>query len=118
MTVQQWLDRGFKVNREINELKQAKDNAKQIADENSKEYKEYSKLLFKRIDELLEINKQTVEAVSKMDDILLRTVFTARYINCKTWEEIADDLELTIRWVYRLRKKGIEELEKKLDITT
>lgn len=114
MKIRQMLEKGFNLNPEIKQLQQAKENAKNMEVTDTDAYREYSKLLFKRINELLEINKQTVEIVNSLDDVVLRSIFIARYVNFKTWEEIADEFEIDLRWVYRLHKKGLEELEKKL----
>lgn len=114
MTSREWLERGFKLNMEIEQLNLAKENAKELCDsaqgEAWKSYREYSKILFRKIDRLLEINKEIVQAISGVDDVLLRTILTARYINCKTWRQIAEDMEIDERWVYRLHKKALEKI--------
>ena len=33
------------------------------------------------------------------------------YLNCLTWEQIAMDMNLSVRWVFSLRRKAIEQLE-------
>ena len=102
------------MNEEIQQLKAAKDLAKQMNDDaggNIKGYKEYSRMLFKKIDELLNISKEITEAISKLENPVYRTIFTARYINFKTWETIAEEMELDLRWVYRLNQRAIEELK-------
>ena len=102
------------MNEEIQQLKAAKDLAKQMNDDaggDVKVYKEYSRMLFKKIDELLNISKEITEAISKIGNPVYRTIFTARYINFKTWETIAEEMELDLRWVYRLNQRAIEELK-------
>ena len=128
MTVKEWLNRGVKLNKEIEQLKEAKQKAKDLAcsvvsnlgDErvqnssgNSAEskmvnYAEYSRLLYKRIDKLLEINKEIAEAISKVDDTTLRSLLTARYINFKTWEQIAVDMNYSYVHVLRLHDKALK----------
>ena len=102
------------MNEEIQQLKAAKDLAKQMNDDaggDVKVYKEYSRMLFKKIDELLNISKEITETISKIGNPVYRTIFTARYINFKTWETIAEEMELDLRWVYRLNQRAIEELK-------
>ena len=114
MTKKQWLERAFYLNEEIQQLKAAKDLAKQMNDDaggDVKVYKEYNRMLFKKIDELLNISKEITEAISKIGNPVYRTIFTARYINFKTWETIAEEMELDLRWVYRLNQRAIEELK-------
>lgn len=135
MTVKEWLNRGFKLNKEIEQLKEAKQKAMELAcgavadlgnekvqssSQNSTEdkmvsYAEYSRLLYKRIDKLLEINKEIVGVISKVDDTTLRSLLTARYINFKTWERIAEDLDKELRWIYRLHKKALNNIENVID---
>ena len=114
MTKKQWLERAFYLNEEIQQLKIAKDLAVQmndVADGNAKGYKEYTRMLFKKIDELLNISKEITEAISKVENPTYRTLLTARYINFKKWTEVAEDMEIDLRWMYRLRKRAMEELK-------
>lgn len=134
MTVKEWLNRGFKLNKEIEQLKEAKQKAMDLAcgvvadlgnekvqstSGNSTEdkmvsYAEYSRLLYKRIDRLLEINKEIVEAISKVDDATLRSLLTARYINYKTWEAVTEAIGYNSeKWVRTaLHKKSLESVKK------
>ena len=102
------------MNEEIQQLKAAKELAKQMNDDaggDVKVYKEYSRMLFKKIDELLNISKEITEAISKIKNPTYRTLLTARYINFKKWSEVAEDMEIDLRWMYRLRKRAMEELK-------
>ena len=114
MTKKQWLERAFYLNEEIEQLKIAKELAKKLNDDaggNTSEYKEYTRMLFKKIDELLNISKEITEAISKVENPTYRTLLTARYINFKKWTEVAEDMEIDLRWMYRLRKRAMEELK-------
>ena len=128
MTVKEWLNRGFNLHKEIEQLKEAKQKAKDLACSvsanlgeekvqsascNSTEikminYAEYSRLLYKRIDELLEINKEIVSAISKVEDTTLRSLLTARYVNFNTWEQIAVDMNYSYVHVLRLHDKALK----------
>ena len=102
------------MNEEIQQLKAAKELAKQMNDDaggDVKVYKEYNRMLFKKIDELLNISKEITEAISKIKNPTYRTLLTARYINFKKWTEVAEDMEIDLRWMYRLRKRAMEELK-------
>lgn len=112
MTPKEWLERGFKLNGEIEQLKIAKDKAKELSQDSgaqeNESYREYCRLLFRQIDRLLQINKEVAEVISMLDDSLLRTILTARYINCSTWSTIAEDMDIDQRWLYRLHKKALD----------
>ena len=127
MTVKEWLNRGFKLNKEIEQLREAKEKAKNLAcsvvsnlenervqgtcgnptEDKMVNYAEYSRLLYQRIDKLLEINKEIVSAISKVEDTTLRSLLTARYINFKTWEQIAVDMNYSYVHVLRLHDKAL-----------
>lgn len=132
MNVKEWLNRGFKLNKEIEQLLEAKQKALDLACNvvpnsngekikgstgNSTEnkmirYADYSKQLTDKINCLLEINKEIVETISKVDDTTLRCILTARYINFKTWEAISNDLNIDLRWIYRLHNRALSAIEK------
>ena len=114
MTAKEWLERGFKLDMEIKQLTEAKELAKQMNEScggNVPNYRQYSKMLFVRIDRLLNISMEITEVISKLDNAVYRAMLTARYINFKTWEEIAEDMEMDLRWIYRMRKKAIAQVE-------
>ena len=33
------------------------------------------------------------------------------YLNCLTWEQVAEDMDVSLRWVHTLRRNAVEELE-------
>ena len=114
MTTKQWMERAFYLNEEIKQLTDAKQKAKELNDAGGgvSGYREYSRILFKKIEKQLAICMEITNAVSRLEKPLYRAIFTARYINFKTWEEIAEELELDLRWVYRLNQRALGEMEK------
>ena len=130
MTTKEWLNRGFKLNKEIEQLRKAKENAENLAcnivsgingervqasAQNTNENKfikaaDYSLVLYKRINKLLEVQKEIVQAISEIEDTTQRAILTARYINFQKWEEIADYMNLDKRWVHRLHNKALSKI--------
>ena len=45
------------------------------------------------------------EMIEKLNDSIQRTLLIARYINCETWEIIAEDMMYDIRHIYRIHSK-------------
>ena len=112
MTTKEWLNRGRNLNEEINALIKAKEKALydacnvsiaydkervQTSQNNSTETKltrfaDYSKAIDERIDELYKIKQEILKAISGVDNSTYRTLLIERYINFKTWERIAVDI--------------------------
>lgn len=132
MTVKEWLNRGWELDKEINQLLQSQrealtratkttctsaDEKVQTSKNNTTEnkfvsYAEYSDMADKRIDELYEIKKEILAAVKELEDSTLRTLLVARYINFKTWEQIAADMHYSYKHiVHILHPKALSKLE-------
>ena len=133
MTTEERLQKAQKLNDEVEELKYAKEEAfdsacditahmedekVQTSKENSFErrliaYADYSKLLDERIFELICYRTEILRRINMIEDTNLRTLLIARYINCKTWEQIAEDMGYSDKWVRTsLHKRALAEAEK------
>jgi len=57
--------------------------------------------------------KREIEnTIEKIEDNRAKAVLLKRYIYFKDWDEISGELSYGVRQVYRLHKKGLEEIEK------
>ena len=63
------------------------------------------------IDKLLNVKATIMNAISNMDDEILRLILIMRYINLHKWEYIAEKLNVDMRWLYRLHNKAISKLK-------
>lgn len=135
MTAKEWLNRGFKLNREIEQLVEAKQRAealarkavpsvsgksiqtsrKNITEGKLVSYSEYTGLIYRRVNALFDVQQEIVEAVGRVEPPLLRALLTARYINYKTWDEIAAELGYDLRWVHRLHREALEQIGRVLE---
>ena len=131
MTVKEWLKRARVLDKEINQLLIAKreayaravgsgvDTSKeqvQGGGGNGTEDKfirvaDYELLIDKKIDKLLEIKQEIIEAVNEVEDSTYRTLLLAYYVNCKTWEQVAEELNYNLRWIYRLHGRALQAIE-------
>ena len=131
MTTKEWLNRGFKLNKEIEQLRKAKENAENLAcnivsgingervqasAQNTNENKfikaaDYSLVLYKRINKLLEVQKEIVQAISEIEDTTQRAILTARYINFQKWEEIAEKMNYSYVHILRLHDKALKKIK-------
>ncbi len=129
MTVKEWLKNGRKLNFEIQELKEARDKALnnaiggavdysaekvQTSNGNSTErlfvnYSQYSAKLEQRISELEDYRAEMLRLISKIPDSTYRALLLAYYVNCKTWDEVAEALNYSVRAIQQ--KHGLALLE-------
>lgn len=58
------------------------------------------------------VKKEIIEPINQVDDYNLRLVLAMRYINHKSWEDIAKDLLDDVRIIYRFHKQGLKEIDK------
>ena len=131
MTTKEWLNRGRNLNEEINALIKAKEKALydacnvsiaydkervQTSQNNSTEAKftrfaDYSKAIDERIDELYKIKQEILKAISGVDNSTYRTLLIERYINFKTWEEIAVYMNYSYMHITRLHGKALQRVK-------
>ena len=139
MTVKEWLSRGYKIDREINALLSEREEAFALAckvtappSDNEKvsattgngsearfiKYADYSKLIDRRIDELYRIKSEIMTVITLIDNNTYRTLLIMRYVQFKTWEQIAEGMGYSDKWVRTyLHKMALEVCEKLLKQT-
>lgn len=62
------------------------------------------------IDRLIITRAEINEAIAKVEDERLREVLTLRYIQGKSWEQIAVEMHYNYRWVTKLHGKALSEI--------
>ena len=131
---EKWLNRGYNLDREINALAEARKKAFDLAclsgggggekvqssQGNGKEKRllelcQYDLTLKTRIKELYGILQEISDVISAVSSVPLRTLLIERYINYKTWEQIAESIDVSTRWIYKMRDKAIKEVRDLLD---
>lgn len=131
MTTKEWLNRGWKLDKEIDALLSEQRRAFDIAcstttsltqdkvqtsQSNSAEnkfinYANYSKMIDVRIDELYAIKQEILQAINTVDDSTYRTLLIERYVNFKTWEQIAVDMNYCWRQIMRLHGQALQKIK-------
>lgn len=74
-------------------------------------YVEYTEEIDRMIDRLLQIKSEIKKAIDSVDDIVLQAVLTEYYINCKTWEQVAVDMNYSYMQVCRLHGKALQKIK-------
>lgn len=131
--IKEFFKKGRKLNYEIEELKIARqkafdlacsatvtmaDEKTQSSQENNIErkfisYAEYSKILDEKINELVKHRIKMISVINKINNSTYRTLLIARYVNCSTWEQIAEEMGYSDVWVRtKLHNKSLMEADK------
>lgn len=130
MGVKEFLKNGRKLNFEIDELIKERDKAFALAcggavkydDERVQtspgnvtenkfiNYAEITAEIDRKIDELYAYRIEMHHLINTIDNSLYRAVLTARYINCDTWEKIADNMGYDIRHIHRIHGRALREI--------
>ena len=129
--IKEYLAGGRKLDGEVHELSEARrrayeiltlgsslseDDKVQTTKENSYEknmaiYLDYTMRLEEAIGRLLSYKEKIAEIINAQEDSVYKAILVARYINCKNWEQIADDLHYNLRWVHRMHNRALEAIE-------
>ncbi|MFQ7292602.1 MAG: hypothetical protein ACLRQ0_10245 [Monoglobales bacterium] len=132
MTAKQWLNRGYRINEEINELMREQKQALlqatstalgggekvQSSNGNTVErrfvnYAAYSETIDMWIDELYSIKREIVLEIRKVDDFRLRRLLFLRYIKFYTWDMIAQKMNYDIRYIHKLHNCALKKIKKR-----
>ena len=66
------------------------------------------------IDRLVGLKAEIQETISQVSDVISQILLELRYINGKTWDEIANVLGFARSWVLRLHGVALKEIEDKI----
>ena len=131
MTVKEFLKKGRNLNDEINADVQALvklralvygtaaryDNVRvQTSPGNTQENNiikliELENKINAKIDRLIDYQSKMHDLINSVDNTRYRTLLTERYINCKTWEEIAAEFKFKdVRHIYRLHGEALRAI--------
>lgn len=132
MTTKDWLSRGWKIDNEIDALLEAQSRLKAEATRctsrmdavpgggngeiNSNErfivaYLQLEEKINKKIDDLVIIKSEIMKAIDTVENSELRALLVYRYINCKTWDEIAYRMNYSLYYVSKeMHKKALKNI--------
>ena len=71
--------------------------------------------LQKDLEEYINLKRKVIMQINSMEDGQLKLVLYHRYLNQKTWEDIACDLNCSTQWVHTLHGQALREFEKILE---
>lgn len=69
------------------------------------------------INKLIDLKTKVMRKIDSIQNDDYRLLLTLRYLNFKTWEQIAVEMKFTFQWVHELHKRALIEFEKVQDDT-
>ena len=131
MTAKQWLNRGRRIDQEISKLMETKaliearltsitqsydsDGAQATKDPHTFDrLVEIDSLISERADELTRTKAEILTTINLLPDSRQRMVLISYYIDGKTWEQTAVDLNYSYMHVMRIHSYALMEIEKML----
>ncbi len=70
----------------------------------------------REIDNLVDLKKEIRGKINQLTDERYITVLTDYYINCKTWEDVAENNKYSVRHALRLHGWALKEFRKKFNL--
>lgn len=131
MTTKEWLNRGREMDKEINALLEEKEKAfsracsataptdhervtttrRNTSEDKFAQYAEYERRIDRMIDKLFQIKQEIIAAIECVNEPVYRTLLIKRYLNFKTWEQIAVEMNYSYRQTVRLHGKALQEVK-------
>lgn len=105
-----WFEYATKINPELSDMPRANSNNDkiQLAVEKMTEIDaKLNELLCDKVEEKYKIE----QAINGIDDDTTRVLLRYRFINGYTMEEVAEKMGYDLRWLYRIYKKAINQIE-------
>ncbi|MEG2622800.1 MAG: hypothetical protein RSC06_07840 [Clostridia bacterium] len=67
------------------------------------------------VDALVDLKREIIDTIGTLDKPEHQMVLESRYLCYKSWEQIALEMNVQLRWVYRLHGRALSALEQKLN---
>ncbi len=64
------------------------------------------------IDRLIDLKREILDVISQVEDVSYQLVLEMRYINNKSWDDVARDMGYDRRTIFRIHGKALKEIEK------
>lgn len=74
-------------------------------------YAEVSLAADRQIEKLEQTRAEILQVIGQVEDNTLATLLTEYYVNDKTWEEVAVQMQYSWRWTMKLHSKALRAVE-------
>ena len=131
-SIKSWLGRAWRIEQEIHALEEARRReyervtsataaavGRVVSTSGDKhkydKYAGFADRLERRIHELSSVKQEIEEAISRVGNSTYRTLLLERYINCKTWERIAVDMNYSYKQICRIHGRALAGIKDVLE---
>ena len=116
MTVEKWLNRARYIDAEINAILTERESiyntAERVEALGKPSYREYVRSIDKLCEKLIKTKAEIENAINSVQDDVLRTLLTCRYLCGMTWQETAQEIGYSCRHIRRdLKSKAYEAVD-------
>ena len=135
MTTKEWFSRGRRLDAHINSLLATRDKLKASAESITPNYDgivvdgtrdphkydglvQMEDMIDREVDRLYAVKQEILAVILKMKDNRYRDVLTKRYIDNKTWEQIAVEMNYSFRRVIQLHGEALKAAEEYINDTS
>ena len=129
MTAKQYLNRVRRVDKEITALISLADRTRDSLERITQNYDgdgaqstkdphkfdrlaELEDLIDQKIDEQLKLKAETLDTITQLDNRLHREVLIGHYLNMKTWEQVAVDMDYSWRQIMNFHGSALQEIQR------
>lgn len=98
----------FNVTGTLSDMPKGGGNRKDTISDGIATINEIEETINQDIDELLKKRADIENKIDGIKDLKLREMMKCRYLDCKTWEEIAYKNGYTWQWAYKLHEKALD----------
>lgn len=63
------------------------------------------------IDKLVDLKAEITKVIKQVDDLELQSLLEQRYLNFRTWEQIAVDMGYNVRHLYRMHDQALKKVQ-------
>lgn len=86
-------------------------NRNNVIEEGIVNINEIEQTINQDVDRLVDLRTEIENKINSIDDLKLKEILKCRYLDCKTWEEIAYKNRFTWQWVYKLHERALDLIE-------
>lgn len=129
MTAKQWLNRGRRIDQEISKLLDSRRAIEEQLTSITQQYNsdgaqmtkdphkfdriaEINNMISIRVTDLMNTKAEIMKVIYQLHDSRQRMVLLSYYIDGKTWEQTAVDMNYSFRQVTRIHGRALQEVEK------
>ena len=99
-----------KVNNTLNDMPGNPNRDRSLVEEYIVKIVDLEREIDSEIDRLVSLKGEIMHTIQAVDDVYSRVLLEERYLNMRTWEQIADIMDYSVRQLHRLHGEALNEV--------